>query len=202
VLASQETIDTLADRIERAYRLRHPGWNRGCSTSRVWAAAATVLHAVRRDDPTIPLDPELFVAAQCGVLEFADPWLELADPTAGRRYRDRVWQIVDGLRCELGREVRRAEREIRRGIPIDRVVLAKGRSLSALGCYILARRAGRDDLAERLRRGAADQHRSCPLYRQACLSLLPPDAYPVRGSLSGIDTATPIHRTRIQLDLN
>ncbi len=202
MLASQETIESLADRIERAYRLRHPGWNRGCSTSRVWAAAATVLHEVRRDDPTIPLDPELFVAAQCGVLEFADPWLELADPTAGQRYRDRVRQIVDGLRRELGREVHRAEREVRRGKPIDRVVLAKGRSLSALGCYILAHRAGRDDLAERLRRSAADQHHSCPLYRQASLTLLPPDAYPVHASISGMDTAFPNRRTRIQFHLN
>ena len=202
MLASQETIESLAERIERAYRLRHPHWNRGCSTSRVWAVAAAILLDVHGDDPTIPLDPELFVAAQRGVSDYPDPWTELAQPMAGRRYRDQVRQIVERLRVELGREVRRAERLVRRGEPLELVVLAKSRLLSTLGGYILARRAGRDDLAERLRRGAVDQHWSCPLYRQASLPLLPAEDYPVRGPLPAGNSALPLRRTRPQVHLN
>jgi hypothetical protein len=179
VLVTQETIETLAGRIERAYRLRRSGWYRGCSTSRVWTTAAAFLVQLHQDDPTIPIDPELFVAVQPDHGAFQDPWNELIRPVAARRYRDQVRGMIRGLRAELRAEVRSAERRLRRGEAIDAVFVTRKGRLSPLGCYIVAVRAGCDDLAERFRVEAVKQHRSCPLYRQASLALLPAESYPV-----------------------
>jgi hypothetical protein len=179
VLPTQETIDQLADRIERAYALRRAGWDRGCSTRRVWAAAAMCLWQAHVDDPVLPLDSELFVASQPIGGSLGDPWVELTQVEAARRYRSQVRRIVQRLRAELKREVRRAERRIRESTRFTLVTLYQDRRLSPLGCYIAAHRIGRDDLARRLASPAAEQHRSCPLYQLACLTMLPPDLYPV-----------------------
>jgi hypothetical protein len=179
VLVTQETIESLAERIERAYRLRRSCWYRGCSSSRVWSTAASLLVQLHQDEPTIPLDPELFVAVQPDDTAFNDPWNELIQPVAVRRYRDRLRGIIRRLRAELRGEVRSAERRICRGDAIDTVFVSRGSRISPLGCYIVAVRAGCDDLAERFRVEAVKQHRSCPLYRQASLALLPVERYPV-----------------------
>ena len=50
--------------------------------------------------------------------------------------------------------------------------------LSALGCFIVACRARRSDIAKRFHSAALIQHGSCPLYRQASRRLLPADSYP------------------------
>ena len=47
-----------------------------------------------------------------------------------------------------------------------------------LGRYIVARRAGRADLAAAFVADVRAQHGSCPLYRSACLAFLPADQYP------------------------
>jgi hypothetical protein len=179
VLATQATIELLAERIERAYRLRKPLWYRGYSTSRVWTAAAALLMRLHQENPSIPLDPEFFVAVQTRTTALDDPWLELTEPAAARRYRQRVREMIRGLRSELRGEVRRAERRIGRGEVLGAVLLTPSSQLSPLGCYIIALRAGRNDLAERFRSDAVQQHRSCPLYRTASFNLLPPDRYPV-----------------------
>jgi hypothetical protein len=136
------------------------------------------------DDPArMPLDPELFVASQPISVPFADPWTELAHPGSARRYRSAVRRIVRALRAELKREVRKAEHLIGQGFAIEDVVRRTQRRLSPLARYIVARRAGRKDLADRHAAAAAHQHRSCPLYRIASLALLPAELYP-EGSLS------------------
>ena len=183
MLPSQEVIDRLAARIERAFTLRSSTWYRGCSTPRVWSAGAMILLQVSIEDPEIPVDPELFVASQPIHKPFADPWNTLAMNSAGQRYRLRVRRIIRQLRLELKREVRRAEGLVSRGRPLAAVVHARDSRLSPLGLYITAQRAGRPDLAERLRFGAVEQHNCCPLYRAASLPLLPAELYPAGGAV-------------------
>ncbi len=176
VLPTQQELEALATRIELAYRLRQPRWVSGCSTARVWFAGANRLWEAHQSDPQrIPLDPELFVACQPVQKRLADPWSELAQPESGQRYRLRVRHIIRLLKAELEREVRRAERAIRKDGGIRSMIAVKNRGVSPLGLYIVALRAARADVAESLRAAAALQHRSCPLYRAASLGLFPAD---------------------------
>lgn len=182
VLPTQECIDHLGIRIEHAFTLRCSEWYRGCSTSRVWSAAATILWQAHQEDPDLPLDPELYVASQPLSVPFVEPWLSLAHPEAGRRYRRRVHRIVRQLQSELKREIRRAEEMVRGGQGLATVVRCRDQRLSPLGLFITAHRAGRPDLACRLRAGVIAQHQSCPLYRLASRSLLTAGLYPVNDS--------------------
>jgi hypothetical protein len=185
VLPSQVVLGKLSRRIEQAYGLRRPDWRGGCSTSRLWSAAAERLWAAHAADPAgIPLDAELFVASQPIAVPFADPWSELTPPDAARRYRSQLRRIVRRLRAELKREVTRALTLIGRGREIEDVLKAGGR-ISALACLIVAFRAGRADLVAGFSGGAAVQHRACPLYRQASLALVPGDLYPVESCSAG-----------------
>ena len=173
------SIEILADRIEGAYRRRLTG-DRPVIEAWVWTAAAVQLLRLHRSDPIMPLDPELYVAAQVVKRGTSDPKALLARPGSIRRYRRRVHRIIQQLRGELRAEARRYDVLIRLGRSPEAVLLSKGkRALSPLGSYIIARRIGRHDLAERLRSSAAIQHHACPLYRQACLDLLPVETYPV-----------------------
>jgi hypothetical protein len=107
-----------------------------------------------------------------------DPWAELTPPSSIRRYRQSVRRIVRRLRSELKSELRRAERRLIQGEKLDQVLESSRFTLSPLGCYVLAHRTGRSDLIDRYRYDAEQQHLACPLYRQACLSLLPYELYP------------------------
>jgi hypothetical protein len=148
------------------------------------------------------LDAELFVASQPISAPIADPWSELAAPESAERYRSQVRRIVRRLRSELKREVHRAERLILRGRDIAAVLFAEDERLSALGRMIVAWRAGRADLAVRFAAAAAAQNRSCPLYRLACLALLPCDLYPAEN-LEADHRATTVPRAeKILLSLN
>lgn len=177
MLPTQETIDQLACRIERAFCRRNDRWHRGCSTPRVWSAAAINLLRAHQEDPGLPIDPELFVASQPAAKGYTDPWGDLAQVESIDRYLRRVSKIVKLLRAELGLEVARGERFARRGIDLSRIVTSPKARLSPLGGYIVARRAGRDDLAGELFGRALAQHQSCPLYREACSVFLPDDFY-------------------------
>jgi hypothetical protein len=179
VLPTQEIIDQLAERIERAYALRQPGAARDCSTQRVWAAAALRLWQAHVEDPTLPLDSELFVASQPIAGSSGDPWVELTQAEAGRRYRQQVHRIIRRLRAELRREVRRAERMIAEDLPLVAASVLQKARLSPLGCYIAAYRMGRADMAILFARGAVEQHRACPLYQVASVAFLPANRYPV-----------------------
>lgn len=187
MLPTQDTLDRLAERIERAFALRCSDWCRGCSTSRIWSAAATILWEAHFEDPTIPLDPELFVASQPLTASFADPWSLLAGPEAGRRYKNRVRRIIRGLRNELKREIRLAVNLLRRGRALNIIISSEDARFSPLGLYIAAHRTCRADLAGRLLRGVIEQHNCCPLYRPACLALLPAELYPTEVSSRGVE---------------
>jgi hypothetical protein len=180
VLATQFALVGLAERIEQAYQRRCSGWHRGCASAGVWSTAAAMLVQLHQDDATLPLDPELYVAVQPAGTPFDDPWVALTEPDAARRYRARVRELIRRLRAELRAEVRFAERRTARGVAIEEVLTTPSKSLSPLGCYIVAYRAGCPALAERFRRGAVEQHRSCPLYRAASQSLIPAQCYPGR----------------------
>lgn len=173
-MLSLHTLRELADRIERAYARRRPGRHSLIADSRVWTAAAATLLQTHCDDPErVPLDPEFYVAAQSRTSAFSDPWSELASDDSTRRYLGRIRRIVQGLRRELRVEIRWAESRIRRGVSIRAVLRTSGRRVSPLGCFIVACRAGRPDLAARFASSARAQHCSCPLYRQAGIGLLP-----------------------------
>jgi hypothetical protein len=178
LLPTQEKIAVLAARIGQAYTLRYPEWTPARTSVGVWETAASGLLMLHRRVPTIPIDPELFVAVQ-PLREWADPWADVAQGSALRRYRRYVSRIVKQLRAEIEAEVRRAERRVRRGEVLGSVVTDSKGQLSALGRYVLAHRAGRDDLAERFRPEAERQHRSCPFYQQACSRLLSRKDYPL-----------------------
>ncbi|WP_165074111.1 hypothetical protein [Paludisphaera rhizosphaerae] len=181
-LASRHEIERLAGRIQNACRRRGFRWHDGCSTARVWEAAALALIQCHIEDPELPVDPELFVASQT----VDNPWTDLASPLAQKRYRNQVVTIIRQLRSELAREIRRAEELIERGRSIGDVVGGANAKLSPLGRYIVARRALRPDLADEWSREALAQHDSCPLYRSACCDFLPVEAYPV-----GIELTSP-----------
>lgn len=201
MLATQSMIDALAERIERAYRLHHSQWHGGCSTSRVWACAAGVLWGVHGSDPVVPPDPELFVAAQPVRSPHPDPWDELTREESARRYRQRVRAIVRALRSELASEVKLAERLIESGQTIGQVLRSRSSRISPLGRFIVAHRAGRPVLARRFAGDAAEQHRSCPLYREASRRMLPPGVYPVSVH-DGPMIAASATRLRGQVQLN
>lgn len=175
---SQTEIHRLAERIERAYSRRGGRFVSGCSTPRVWNAAARALWQCRLDDPELPVDPELYVAAQGVDADSSDPWTDLASPEAMERFRRRVQAIVRQLQSELGREIRRAERSISRGREPVAVLNARDPGLSPLARYIVARKTLGEDLARRWLPGALAQHRSCPLYRNACDGFLSVAEYP------------------------
>ncbi|WP_435007903.1 hypothetical protein P12x_005167 [Tundrisphaera lichenicola] len=178
MLATQDAIEVLADRIERAYRRRYPNWNSIGLTPGVWESAATRLLEASDFKPTIPIDPELFVAVQSVDHSRPDPWSELTQERSLGRYLRALERIVGQLRQELIREVRRAESRLLRGMTLDELVESGAKGISPLALYILTHRAGRHDLSVRLANEAVEQHRSCPLYLQASRSLLPNHAYP------------------------
>ena len=146
---------------------------------RVWFAAAIGLLELCEVDPSLPLDPELFVASQPLCSPFADPWTELTGAESARRYVERVTAIVRSLREELNGEVRLAERRIAAGQFISRVLGATSGRISPLARYIVAVRASRERLMLRFLEEARIQHFGCPLYRPACAELISASDYPL-----------------------
>lgn len=199
MLASQKELDRLATRIQLAYRRRGARWDGVRSTSRVWMAAATTLWQVCLDDAEIPLDPELFVASQPMSSGVADPWLDLVGEDAKAAYARRVRQIIRMLRAELKRELQFADRLLKKGRPLGDLLLESNPRLSALGRYIMARRADRSDLAKKLESDALAQHRVCPLYRFASLAFVSADQYPVDPAPAKTETPATPHASPVTL---
>ena len=183
MIPSQDAIDKLADRIERAYRRHHAHWRPVGTTPGVWRSAACRLYEASEIDSSVPIDPELFVVAQPRGRLRPDPWTELTQSHSLRRYLNLIRQIVMKLLVELRGEMRRADRKLLRGLSLDNLLGSGGSRISPLGRYILAHRAGRSDLEMRYRSAAEAQHRACPLYRLASQSLLPLHAYPLPMTL-------------------
>ncbi len=175
------TIDQLAHRIERAYRHRQAGSRRQVIDPRVWAEAAQRLVQLHDECPEYPLDPELFVTSQPTGMLIPDPWDQLANEQAVQRYRNHIDRIVEQLRYELQSEIQQAEQQIETGRSIITVLHPRrDRRYSPLCCYIVARRAQREDLTSRYLQRALDQHQSCPLYRLAATSWIAAHDYPDR----------------------
>lgn len=174
MIITPRAIEQIADRIERAFLRRRPEWRQAGLDPRLWSAAGAILMDAHRRSPWLPLDPELFVASQAPE---SDPWRELTRATSGRRYLSRVRKIVRGLRRELRDELRRVEVAIRRGSPLEVILLGPSRHLSPLGRYLAAISRDRSDLAARFEEEARLQHAACPLYRQAAEGLVADDAY-------------------------
>lgn len=168
----------LEERIKQAYLRRQPTWVAAYPRSRVWAAAAGKLLAAHTEDPILPLDPELFVASQPVRHGVTDPWRDLTSDVAIDRYRRRVRAIIRQLRHELKAELRWARRRLDRGADLDLVLNAGNRSLTPLVRYIIAIQELREDLALSFVDGAITQHHNCPLYRVACIGMLPDNTYP------------------------
>jgi hypothetical protein len=179
------TVSDIAGRIERAYFRHCPMLPRTFVVSPVWGVAAARLVEIHREEPDLPLDPELFVAVQVRRRPTPDPWGELARPSAIRRYRSHVRRIVRQLRRELRVELQQAERRYRGGQTVEQVLRERRYDFSSLGRYLFACRHHRADLAMALRASAISQHEGCPLYAQACRTLISPDAYPVFDLLPG-----------------
>lgn len=179
MLQTSRVVEQVADRIERAYLRRRPEWRQASLDPRLWSAAAAVLLDAHGREDWVPVDPELFVASQFPVSVSSDPWSELTRASSRRRYVSQVRRIVRGLRRELREELRRGEGALRRGEALEVVLLGPSRHLTPLGRYLLACRYNRQDLADRFRPEARDQHWACPLYRAASRGLIADDTYPV-----------------------
>lgn len=190
-------IPQLAERIEQAYIRRRPYLYREFAPSPVWSAAAAVLVALHRSDPSLPIDPELFVACQ---LEGPrkrqpDPWAELVHPAASARYRRQIRRIIQSLRKELRSELRLIDRRRRDGVRLEQILGNPNPRLSPLSRYIAAYRYLGSEAATALREPARIQHDACPLYRQACVNLLSARAYPVQevvATFASAHTSTPL----------
>jgi hypothetical protein len=180
VLASQSFIDRLANQIEHAFALHPESRWHGYSSRGLWTAAARRLWQVHLDNPELPLDANLFVAAQRFGKASQNPWSQLTEQESVDRYRSQVKRIVKLLRTELKGEIRFVERSILRGSDLESLLMTDHPRLSPLGRFIAAHRFERQDLAAHFAEPATLQHHACPLYRAASRSLLPADLYPVQ----------------------
>ncbi len=162
MIITPRAVEQVADRIEKAFRRRHPEWRYAGLDPRLWSSAAAILVDAHRRQSWVPIDPELFVASQTPA---RDPWHDLR-------------RIVKSLRGELLREFRSIDTAVLRGASIDAVLSRPSRRLSPLGRYLAACRYGRPDLAEAFREAAHLQHESCPLYREASAGLIGDHDYP------------------------
>jgi hypothetical protein len=179
VIISPRAVEQICDRIARAYLRRRPEWKQAGLDPRLWVASAAILMDAHRADPSIPIDPELFVACQTARSTDSDPWRELTRASSRRRYLACVRQIVLKLRRELRNELRRIQLAEEHGSDLKSVLLGSSRLVSPLGCYLAACLRKRTDLAELLREEARSQHELCPLYREAAIGLVPESDYPM-----------------------
>jgi len=178
VIITQKNLDQLAERIERAYRRKHPNWVATGVTPGVWTSAAIRLHDASSIDPSTPIDPELFVAVQKETAFRCDPWHELTQEAATRVYRVAIRKIVRHLKAELAAELRCSKRFLKAGGSIEAMMTHSKSRISPIIKLVVCHRSHRSDLAEVVRPAAEAQHLACPLYRIACDNLLKHSDYP------------------------
>lgn len=170
-----EAIDTIADvarRIERAYR-HQVGTDRPFEEgARVWIQAAHALIYLHQLDPTMPVDPELFVVSQPAKRRSGNPARDLTGMNSLLHYQRRVHAIIRQLRREILAELRWIDRELARGLTLDAVLIPPTYRLSPLGRYLAAQRDNRPDLALAFRDAALQQGEACPLYTEAVRPVL------------------------------
>lgn len=185
-------VNQIAARIEGAYRRSLQGSHPLCDLDDgVWVQTAQFLIVLNRENPELPLDPELYVLSQIQPEISYDLSQRLMGREAVARYRHWINRIVRNLRRELKGEIRCIRRWIKRGLALDEALNVPSHKVSPLGRYLTAYLAGRPEVAADYLLACAAQHDSCPLYRQAFLAFAPSQAYP------GHKTATssvPINR--------
>lgn len=185
-------IPQLAERVEQAYLRRRPSLHREYAHSPVWSAAAAALVALHRSDPSLPIDPELFVACQLegtSTKRRADPWGELVHARATVRYRRQIQRMIRSLRGELRAELRLIDQRCRQGVPLERLLTEPNPRISALARFIMAYRCSGEEVLASLRGSVRQQHDACPLFRQVSDSFLPPHVYPVPEHLVALDAS-------------
>lgn len=182
MIPSQDAIERLAGRIEQAYCRKNPQWTPVSLTPGVWSTAALRLLEALDEDIDTPVDPEMFVAVQKNGGLGLDPWVELTQERSLQNYRKAIRRIVGLLRRELRAEIRLGERMARKGESLEQILASLETPISALSRFILAHRAGRQDLSWSFRPAVASQDRSCPLYRLASRTLLPAHLYPTMAT--------------------
>ena len=178
VIASQHSLSSLADRIERAYKRRHPNWLATGLTLGVWRVAATRLYEVAGNHESLPADPELFVAVQNFNTFRRDPWAELTQEEAVQTYQIAIRRIVRQLKKELTLEICWSTRYLKSTGSIDELISMPKSKISPIIKLLLCQQHGRLDLIALLQPAAEAQHLACPLYRIACEHLVPADCYP------------------------
>lgn len=193
MITTQNSLDLLAARIERAYRLRHPSWLPTGLTPGVWVAAAKRLLDVEHAS-SIPIDPELFVAVQDFKAFRRDPWRELTQERATRSYKVAVRGLVRQLKVELAGELRWSRRFFDAGHSLDDLLALTKSRVSPMMKLVLCLEQRRPDLACVVRPAAEAQHLSCPLYQIASRRWLSGQAYPVPAEEPPIDLGVPDER--------
>ena len=186
VISTQNNLDQVAERIERAYRRRHSTWLATGLTPGVWTAAAVRLNDVSHNRVVLPIDPELFVAVQNYKSFRRDPWRELTQEGSVKTYRFAVRKIISQLKIELAAEMRWSKRFLEAGGSLDEVMAISKSRVSPITKLVLCHRQQRQDLAETIRPAAEAQHLACPLYQFAYRNLMPSLSYPDsnRGSMT------------------
>ena len=177
-MTSQIKLDQLADRIEKAYRLRHPNWQSTGLTPGVWSTAAARLNATSRGLRSVPIDPELFVAVQNYKSFRRDPWTELAQENSANLYRQAVRRLINQLKAELREELRWSIRFMGSGGSLDNLLTTPRSKASPLTALCMFIQHNRFDLVGQVKAAAEQQHQACPLYRFACKQTIPASLYP------------------------
>ena len=178
LISTQNDLDQLAGRIERAYRRRHPLWTATGLTPGVWTAAAVRLSEVAMGDSILPIDAELFIAVQNYKSFRRDPWGELTQERATKSYRLAIRVIIKQLKKEIAAELKWSQRVLEMGRSLDEVLTSTKSRVSPITKLVLCHREGREDLAQVVRPAAEAQHLACPLYRYALKNLIAHAAYP------------------------
>lgn len=173
----------IAIRLESAYmRFRPTLGERNEMSSDFWIQCAVALMAVNRTDSIIPLDPELFIAAQTE-RNGSSPFMEADVNKAIDRYKGAILRTIRKLRQELTEELKRLSTASLRGLTVERLVRSSSRRFTPLSLYIHAHRMNREDLANELVSQVLEQHEHCPLYRFASSQWLDEGRYPAFASL-------------------
>ncbi len=87
-------------------------------------------------------------------------------------------------------------------MPLEKLLEMPSQFFSPLGKYILAHQSYRSDLADAWWSEAREQHRSCPLYANACDGLIEPELYPVLDLMPGRDLVERTSYVQLPFSIN
>lgn len=173
----------IAIRLELAYDRKFVGSTRAALLdSELWVQAAVRLIALHEADNCYPKDPELFIAVQKQA-SFLGENREVVLEKLVSRYTRHVRRLIRTLRDEIDVELKYLSRNLRRGLTLECLVRSHSRTVTPLSRFIFAHMHGRRDLSDSLIAPVLEQHKACPLYRQASVRWLKVENYPSIRSL-------------------